>query len=360
VTRESNFVSSVFVGVALALIVGGAGWVIYSSPATVSRAGVQLSPRAGGDPVLIRVEEGDTATEIGRRLQAAGVIESAGSFGLLAELTDSAANLAAGEYEFNRGTSVVDALVRIRDGLTASRIVAIPEGMRLEEIAALLEKRNVVRASDFLAAANNLATTGNSIDSDLLAGRPASTSLEGYFYPATFSFARSLSANEVVQTMVKALSDRLTPQLREAARQQGLTTHQVLTLASIVEREAVLPEEMPTIASVFRNRLRLEMPLQADPTVQYAITARPGSVIEHGYWKRDLTVQDLQFESTYNTYARKGLPPGPIANPGIASIRAVIQPAATNFLYFVARDDGSHAFAATFEEHERNVQQYAR
>ena len=352
--------SSLIAGAALALILGAAAWVIYGSPGSVSRSGVGLQAAAGGNPVLIKVEAGDSAAAIGRRLEKAGVIESAGSFRLLAELTGSAAGLAAGEYEFNRGTSVLDALTRIRDGLTAARIVTVPEGLRLEEIAALLEKRNVVPAADFLAAANTLATSGNGVGPDLIAGRPASATLEGYFYPATFSFPRIAGAQEVALAMLRSLSQRLTPQLREEARQQGLTLHQVLTLASIVEREVVLPAERPVVASVFRNRLRIEMPLQADPTVQFAITARPGSVVQFGFWKRELSAQDLQFDSPYNPYARKGLPPGPIANPGIDSILAVIRPAATSYLYFVARHDGSHAFAASFEEHERNVLRYQR
>ncbi len=358
--RESNLLRSMVVGLALTLIAGGAGWVIYGSPASVSRAGLELGVAAGGDAVFIKVEAGDSAAAIGRRLQKAGVIESAGSFRLLAELTGSATTLAAGEYEFSRGTSVYNALARIRDGLTAARIVAIPEGLRLEEIAAILEKRNVVPAAEFLAAANRLAMAGGELDADLIGGRPVSATLEGYFYPATFSFPRSATAQEVALAMLRALSERLTPQLREEARRQGLTLHQVMTLASIVEREVVVGAERPLVASVFRNRLRLDLPLQADPTVQYAVTARPGSIAAFGFWKRELSVQDLQFESSYNTYARNGLPPGPIANPGIDSIRAVIRPATTDYLYFVARHDGSHAFAATFEEHERNVRRFQR
>jgi UPF0755 protein len=273
-------------------------------------------------------------------------------------MTDSAAQLAAGEYEFVRGVSTLDAVTRIRDGLTAARVVAVPEGMRLEEIGALLERRGVVSESDFLAAVNALATSGTAIDTDLLSSRPAAATLEGYAYPATYSFGRSVTANEVVLMMVNTLAERLTPELRAEARTQGLSVHEVLTLASIVEREVVLPEERPLIAAVYRNRLDIDMPLQADPTVQYAIAARPGNVVEYGYWKRFLSFQDLQFDSTYNTYTKRGLPPGPIANPGIESIIAVIRPASTNDLYFVARNDGSHAFSETFEQHQRYVEQY--
>jgi UPF0755 protein len=134
--------------------------------------------------------------------------------------------------------------------------------------------------------------------------------------------------------------------------------HDELILASIVEREAVLPEERALIASVYLNRIAAGMPLQADPTVQYALTQRPGSVQEFGYWKRSLTFDDLEFASTYNTYVQTGLPPGPIANPGIESITAVIRPAQTNFLFFVATGEGGHVFSETYEEHLANVQKY--
>jgi UPF0755 protein len=140
----------------------------------------------------------------------------------------------------------------------------------------------------------------------------------------------------------------------------GLTLHEAVTLASIVEREAVQPDERPLIAGVFLNRLRLGMPLGADPTVQYALADDPQSVERFGFWKQGLTLEDLEVESPYNTYVNGGLPPGPIANPGLDSLEAVAYPAETSYLYFVAREDGSHVFAETLEEHLRNVEQYQR
>jgi UPF0755 protein len=358
VTGSPQIAKSIVVGAALAAILGLAVFIIEGSPRSVPSTAVTLPAYEEEQPVFIKVEAGDSAGKIGKRLEDAQIIASGGVFKLLAGLTGTERTLVAGEYEFLRGTSSLDALVRIRDGLTASRIVAIPEGMRLEEIANMLQRRGVVQASDFLVAANTLATTGSSIDADLLGSRPLASTLEGYVYPATYSFSRTVTANEVVLSMLDAMADRLTPELREEARRQGLTIHQVLTLASIVEREVVVGEERPVIASVYRNRLAQEMPLQADPTVQYAITARPGSIVEFGYWKRALSLQDLAYDSTYNTYVKRGLPPGPIANPGLESIVAVIRPAQTNYLFFVARNDGTHAFSATFEQHQRLVEQY--
>ena len=354
---QSSLLKSVLVGVAIALMAGGA-WVIYTSPESVPRQGVRLDNPSNEAPIYLVVESGDTAAGIGRRLEAADIIDSATSFQRLAKVMGAEGRLVAGEYEFLEGTSVLDALTRVRDGLTAARIVTLREGLRIEEVAEVLESRGVVTADEFLAAANAISATGTGVDAALLASRPTSSTLEGYLYPATYSFARSIDANHVVLMLLEALSTRLTPELRAEAESQGLSVHDILILASIVEREAVLPEERSLIASVYLNRIAEGMPLQADPTVQYALTQRPGSVQEFGYWKRALSLDDLQFASTYNTYVQAGLPPGPIANPGIASITAVIRPAQTNFLFFVATGDGGHVFAETFEEHLANVEQY--
>jgi UPF0755 protein len=239
------------------------------------------------------------------------------------------------------------------------RLLTVPEGLRVEEVAALLERRGIVKGADFLAALT-LAQNAGPNGAPLAGLRPAGTGIEGYVYPATYSFSRRATAGEIASAMLQALEERFTPEMRERARQMGLTPHEVLTLASIVEREIVVPEERPLVASVYLNRLRQGIALQADPTVQYAVGPRPGALGIQSYWKRDLTVQDLQSASPYNTYATAGLPPGPIANPGIDSILAVLNPAQTSFLYFVARPDGSHAFSATFEEHQRNVELYQR
>jgi UPF0755 protein len=335
-SAANSIINSALIGVAIA-VVAAAAWVVLGSPDSVPETGIEVDTPEPGGPILISVEAGDNAADIGRRLEASNIIANGASFQRLAKIIGAEANLAAGEYEFLPGTSVLDAVSRIRDGLTAARVVAVREGLRIEEVAELLERRGVVSANDFLAAANSTATSGSDVDPGLLSSRPASATLEGYIYPATYSFSFSVEASEVVLEMIDALATRFTPELRA---------------------EAELPEERPLIASVYLNRLAIDMPLQADPTVQYAITARPGSIVEYGYWKRELSLQDLQFDSVYNTYVVAGLPPGPIANPGISSIEAVVRPAATQFYFFVARPDGSHAFAETFEEHQINVQQF--
>lgn len=357
---RNSLLTSVAIGVMLALALGGAGWIISGSSRAVPSQGASVSIAAEDEPIFIEVRAGDTAATIAARLEREGIIESASSFQLLARITGAERRLAAGEYEFQPSTSVLDAVNRIHRGLTSARIIAIPEGLRMEEIAALLERRGVVSARDFMTAASSFQPFVNGVGVDLLASRPAGLSLEGYVFPATYSFSSRATPQDVVEAMVKALDERLTPELRAEAHQKGLTVHQVLTLASIVEREVLVPAERRTIASVYLNRLKLDMPLQADPTVQYAASLVPGSIERHGFWKRELTVGDLQFDSPYNTYARTGIPLGPIASPGMESILAVIRPAETTYLYFVARPDGSHAFSSTFEEHMANVERYQR
>jgi UPF0755 protein len=305
-----------------------------------------------GEVALVSIKEGDGAKAIAERLQNAGVIQSARLFRVLVAFMDIEDELVAGDYEFDKGMTTLSVIDRIHNGITAPVMVTIPEGLRLEEIGALLEEKGVVSASDFLAA------TKKSYDFPFLAGLPAGVGLEGYLFPATYGFSRTVTGEEVVRQMLTAFNDKVVPEVQASAEPTDLTLHQVITLASIVEREAVKPEERPLIASVYLNRLKLGIPLQADPTVQYALGDDESSVSRYGYWKKELSAADLTVDSPYNTYQNVGLPPGPIAGPGLDSIRAVLQPAHTNYLFFVAKDDGSHVFAETLEEHLRNVQQY--
>jgi UPF0755 protein len=185
---------------------------------------------------------------------------------------------------------------------------------------------------------------------------PAPPRLEGYLFPETYQVPQPVSGSHAAELMVRMFGQRMGDALRTPPESK-LNAQQVITLASIVEREAKVPSERATIASVYLNRLAQNMPLQADPTVQYAVATRDGaSASAYDYWRK-LTADDLTISSPYNTYAHMGLPPGPICNPGEASIRAVLQPAATDYLYFVATTDGSgaHLFAKTLDEHNANV-----
>ena len=299
----------------------------------------------------IVIESGSVGADIVETLVERGVIEDTRRLELLLDFSGAAAELRAGRYEFPTPAPAAEVIRKLSLGLTSELLLAIPEGRRLEELGEIVTDAEVATESEWTEA---LATPR---DRAFLASRPEGSDLLGYLLPASFATTPDTTADELVDAMLDTFAEQVTPELIAEAEAQGLTLHEVLTLASIVEREAVVPEERPTVASVFRNRLELGMPLQADPTVQYAITNEE-SVAEYGWWKQELTIDDLAFDSPYNTYVYAGLPPGPIANPGIDAIIATIRPADTNYLYFVATGDGSHAFAETLEEHNANVERY--
>jgi len=342
-------------GFVLALVlVGAAIWQIMETPGSVIGE-PDLSPEvtaAPGPPVVVPINSGESPDDIGKKLEAAGVIESALHFRILVSLLGYEGLLQAGDYEFDQGISTLEAAQRIRHGRTGPLQATIPEGLRREEIAAILEQEGVIAADAFLAAAVT------PYDFDFLGDLPPATSLEGYLFPATYSFRRNMAPEEVVRTFLEAFDQNFSLELRQEAQAKGLGIRDVVSLASVIEREAQLPEERPIMAQVFLKRLRTGIPLEADPTVQYALANDPASVAEHGYWKQGLTIADLGVDSPYNTYLNNGLPPGPIGNPGIDAIIAVIRPTETNYLYFVAKPDGSHAFAETLEEHQQNIELY--
>jgi UPF0755 protein len=215
-----------------------------------------------------------------------------------------------------------------------------PEGATVAELARAIEQQGLARAADVLRAAHDRAfLQGVGVEA---------VSLEGYVFPDTYYFTRGLTVEQMLARTVQRLRAKLAPELVDRARERGLDVHALLTLASIIEREAVVRDERPLISAVFWNRLHLGMPLQADPTVQYAV----------GKERQALTRADLARDHPFNTYTRSGLPPGPIASPGLAAIQAAVDPASVKYLYFVARDDHRHHFSVTVEEHNEAVARY--
>ena len=308
------------------------------------------------DAVKVSVQQGESPDAIGAKLERAGVIRSAAHFGVLAGLMGVESRLQAGEYELTRGMPTAVVLDRLRQNVLIPQFVlTIPEGWRWEQVGEHLERKGIASVADFEAALN--ATDYNV---PFLAQRPPGASLEGYLFPDTYYFTVNATAHDIVQRMLTTFNEKFPPELQAKAAEQGLSLHQAVTLASIVEREAVVASERPVIAGVYLNRLKQEMLLQADPTTQYALASDPQSVAKYGWWKRDVLEDDLKIRHPYNTYVNRGLPPGPIASPGAASLRAVIQPEQSDYLFFVAKPDGSHAFARTLDEHNRNVQRYQR
>ena len=335
----------------VALVLALAAWL---GPAGVFPESGPLSIGRSDDTIEVQVPAGETVSSLASRLEELGVISSARLFRALATTIGLDNEIQAGDYEFSPGQAVLTVLDRLRRGLTSAHGTTLPEGRRTEETAAVLEEAGAVDAADFLAAAEGYGRSTYPFLSSIPPG-----SLEGFLFPDTYQITKTATAEDIVSLMLATFERKvLTPDVVADIDKNALSLHEIVTLASIVEREAVKAEEQPIIASVFLNRLEIGMRLQADPTTQYAITRDAASVARDGYWKSDLTVRDLGIDSPYNTYQVTGLPPGPICNPGRDAILAVIHPASTKYFYFVAKPDGSHAFSETLEEHNRNVAEY--
>jgi UPF0755 protein len=311
-------------------------------------------PAGAASRVEFDIEPGEPVDAIARRLAEAGLIRNAELFVILAEIRGDDRRLQAGSFRLSPSMSAVEVLQALQRGQSGASKVTIREGLRAEEIAAHLESAGVVGSGPFLAQ----VARGISPEHEFLLGRPPGASLEGYLFPDTYMLSQGTPAGDVVEAMLDNFDRRTASRMHARADALGLSLHEVVTLASIVEREAALAEERPIIAGVFLNRLAAPpYYLNADPTVQYAL----GLDAAGRWWRRSLSQADLRSASPYNTYTNPGLPPGPICNPGLAAINAVLEPADTPFHYFVANEvacDGSHVFAATLEEHNRNVTHY--
>ena len=294
-----------------------------------------------GDNRTIIIKEGMHLKEISIMLESEGLIKNAMAFRLLAKIKGCGSMLKAGEYNFN--PNMIPG--RIMEMLTRGEIIAhtatIPEGFSIEQIADVLSSNGLVDREKFL-----LYTKKDGVEKNYGIEGPG---LEGYLYPDTYHIARGLDAKSIADIMVKRFRE-ITDPFDNRIAETGMTLHEVITLASIVEKETGKADERPIIASVFHNRLRKHMRLESDPTVIYGIENFSGN----------LTKKDLNNYSPYNTYVIRGLPPGPIANPGLDSIKAVLYPAETNYLYFVSKNDGSHYFSSSLKEHNKAVYQYQK
>jgi len=306
-----------------------------------------LGPYKGYDAesVVIEIPRGEGPSVVASRLQQAGVIRSAWVFRAVTRLRGHAGSLQAGEYEFEGPLSpaeVIDALVR---GEVLLHKLTIPEGLSGPEVI------DRVVAMD-LAPAAGLESAFR--DTSPLAGLDdEARNLEGYLFPETYRFARGTPARRVLGEMVARFKREFGPALRARAKAMGMSLREVVTLASLIEKETSVPEERSRISAVFHNRLRLGMALQCDPTVIFALASA-------GLYDGSLTREDLAYDSPYNTYLNPGLPPGPIASPGAASLRAAGEPAETSDLYFVADGTGGHTFSTSLEDHLRAVARYRR
>jgi UPF0755 protein len=305
-----------------------AWWVL--TPAASVRSG----------PRVVEIPAHRGFLDVARILDQAGVIRSPVGFTLLTLVRGSMRSLKAGEYQIPKGANTVAVLTMLEGGQVLQHNVVFHEGATVAELASQLATEGLAKADDVLRVARDgLFLRTLDVPGD---------SLEGYLFPDTYQFVKGMTPEEILARMVARMRERVSPAVLDRARERDLSFHQLLTLASIIEKEAVDPSEMPLISGVFWNRLRLEMPLQADPTVQYAV----------GKDRQRLTHEDLLVESPFNTYRRVGLPPGPIASPSLAAIRAAVNPAAVGYLYFVAIDERHHRFSTTLADHNAAVAKY--
>jgi len=299
------------------------------------------APALRSGPRTVQVPPQRGLLEVARLLADEGVIRSRAAFVALAVLRGTARSLKAGEYEIPRGASTLAILELVEAGKVKPHLIVLPEGFTVRELARQLQAEGIAQSTEVLRlAASPPLAQSLGIEAE---------SLEGYLFPDTYQVTKGMRVEDILGRMAHRLREKVaTRDVLSRAREQGLGLHALLTLASIVEKEAVLPEERPVIAAVFWNRLKRDMPLQADPTVAYAV----------GKDGRPPTREDLQVDHPFNTYRYRGLPPGPIGNPGVAAVEAVLAPARVPYLYFVAIDARQHHFSATLEDHQRAVARY--
>ncbi len=315
--------------------------VLILLAALAGAAYVVLAPAGPTTETFVDFPIGTTVRQMGSQLEHSGIIRSRYAFEFMRFVKHG--TLKAGEYRFDHPATVSEVYDRLLRGDVYTVAVTIPEGANIYDIAQRLEEAKLGTGADFLGAA--VADVHLVQDMD-----PTAPSLEGYLFPDTYHLQRKATADKIAAAMVK--------RFRVAAESIGLTHdfRRVVTLASIVEKETPLQAERPLVASVMVNRLARNMPLMTDPTVIYAL-------LREGRYRGTIYASDLTNDSPYNTYRHPGLPPGPIANPGLASLRAAMNPANTEYLYFVAATgdaSGPSRFAKTLQEHEQNVQAYRK
>lgn len=304
----------------------------------------------GGAEIPFSITLGESAPSIIQRLAQDGLIANPGAFRSYLQYTGLDTRLQAGDYRLSPAMTPIEIAQRIQDATPTEVVFRLLPGWRIEEIAASLPTSGLsISPEAFIAAAQS-----GKLPTALAQALPPLTTLEGLLFPGEYILPRQIEAEDLIARLLERFNQEVSNELRQGFANQSLTLYEAVILASIVEREAVVEEEMPLIASVFLNRLRAGMKLDADPTVQYALGF---NAAQNTWWTNPLSSAHLQIDSPYNTYRYAGLPPSPIANPGLAALRAVAFPAQTPYYYFRAAcdDSGRHNFARTYEEHLNNA-----
>jgi len=299
---------------------------------------------ASSSPIeqVVEIKPGMTLRQVSNFLADKKLLDEPSAFVLYTYLQGKQNRIQAGEYRFSPSVPPWQILESLTNGTAILYSVTIPEGYRITEIAELLEKKGLVNKEAFIAETRNKKSLE---DLQISSGG----SLEGYLYPETYKFTKAAGAQKIIKTLVDTFKQRVQkPELMQQANTGKLTFHEIITLASLIEKETGLGTERKLISSVFHNRLVKKMRLQTDPTVIYAMANFDGNIRK----------KDLSIDSPYNTYKYFGLPPGPIASPGLDSIRAALEPDQSDYLYFVSRKNGSHQFSTNYEDHNRAVQKY--
>jgi UPF0755 protein len=299
-----------------------------------------LSSSYDGPDRRFQIKPGEGFSSINYRLRKEGLIDNARVFHYYAKLTGSMTKFQAGTYEIKKGNSMMDIMSTLTEGAPILNSITLPEGKNIYEMAQILvEKEIIEKAEEFIEAAKS-----EEIMNEF--GLEGAPSLEGYLYPETYKFAPSTPAKMIVKAMLEQYK-RATKEIE--LKYPGMSAHEIITLASIVEKETGAPQERNTIAGVYHNRLKKKMRLQADPTTIYGIYHRDGK------FDGNLRKKDLLTKTEYNTYKMSGLPLGPICNPSKAAIEATLNPEEHNYLYFVSKNDGTHIFTSTYKEHNKAV-----
>lgn len=292
---------------------------------------------------FIEIPPGAGSADIRRRLVDAGIVSDDLTLRVALWWSGRSRSLQAGEYRFDQPMSALAVIEKIASGDIYTQRLTFPEGLTIAEMAKVFESRGFGPSREFVKAASN-ASLVKDLD-------PKAGDLEGYLFPETYPLPRRADASRIVAMMVDRFKSTYDDTLRARAEAQQMSTRQVVTLASLIEKETARADERPLVAAVYRNRIKSGMGMQADPTVVYAL-------MKAGKYDGNIRREDLSFNSPYNTYRYPGLPPGPIAAPGRASLEAALAPADVPYLYFVSRNDGSHVFATTLTEHNANVYKY--
>ncbi len=317
----------------------------------------ELTAPAGTDatPVMFTIAPGELPADVAAHLQDQGLIKDADLFVKWVKYLHVGSKIQAGDFVLRRNMTSDEIIQALQHGRAKTITFTIRPGWRAEEVAEYLATTSLSNYSkdQFLQAIKD-----GKLDYSFLKDRPkgASASLEGYLFPETYNVPYDTSVEGLLILVLGTFDQRVTDSMRKQAAAAKMTLYEVITLASIVEREAAVPSERPLIASVYLNRLKKKQLLQADPTVQYALGYQTAT---KQWWKSPISLDEYQdVKSPYNTYLNGGLPPGPICSPALDSIRAVLEPAQTDYMFFLGKGDGSHVFSKTYEEHQQNMQKY--